>query len=147
MTTSSAGTAAMLRISTVYSSTEPGSAAPPPTTPTRLVIASCCASPTTTSVGWAPLLGLPSPSVSSFGSSSVATTAWLRMMVPDGTPSLTRTSNRTTAVPPGERVPLPVAGNGGVRSSELTSMPAISGEMPPSGWPTPSSLRCRVFAR
>ena len=58
------------------------------------------------------------------------------MSVPAGTPALTRMSNCTTADWSGASVPCPAPGSGGVRSDELMFTPAISGETPPSGWPT-----------
>ena len=93
MTTLVAGTAAMFVTRTTYSSVEPGSAAPPPTTVTCFVIESCWPAPTTTTVGSGPVAGLPSPSVSRFGSSTLSTTAWLLIRVPAGVPALTRRSN------------------------------------------------------
>ena len=138
MTTYSAGTAAMLVTVTTYSSSAPGTAGPPPTTATCLVIESCWPAPTTTTVGSGPVAGLPSPSVSRFGTSTVSTTAWLLISVPVATPSLTRRSNCSTAEAPAEIVPAPAPGSGGVRSEELILMPAASGEAPPSGWPTGS---------
>ena len=101
-----------------------------------MVIESCWASPTTTTVGSGPVAGSPSPSVSRSGSSVLPTTAWLEISVPAGVPGSTRRSNCRTAVAPAETVPAPTAGNGGVRSDELTSMPEASGDAPPSGWPT-----------
>ena len=56
--------------------------------------------------------------------------------MPGGTPSFTRRSNCTTAISPAESVPAPAAGSGGVRLTELTSTPATSGDVPPSGRPT-----------
>ena len=93
MTTLVAGTAAMFVTRTTYSSTAPGSAAPPPTTVTCFVIESCWPAPTTTTVGSGPVAGLPSPSVSRSGSSTLSTTAWLLIRVPAGVPGLTRRSN------------------------------------------------------
>jgi hypothetical protein len=69
----------------------------------------------------------------------VVTVAWFLITVPGGVPSFTRRSNWTTAIWPGDRIPARLPGNGGVRSEELTSTPAMSGEIPPSGrrtgWP------------
>jgi hypothetical protein len=90
--------------------------------------------PTTTTVGSGPVVGLPSPSVSTFGTSALVTVAWFEITVPGGTPSFTRRSNCTTAISPGDSVPPPGAGGG--RFVELTSKPAISGDTPPSGRPT-----------
>src|SRR5204863_2296013 len=123
---------------TTYSSVAPATAGPPPTTETCFVIRSCCRSPTTTTVGSGPVAGLPSPSVSTFGTSALETAAWFEITVPGGTPSFTRRSNCTTAVPSADSVPAPGPGSGGVRSCELTSMPAISGDTPLSGRPTAS---------
>ena len=120
----------------VYSSVEPASAGPPPTTATPFVMRSSCKLPTTTTVGSGPVAGLPSPSVSLLGTSALVTTAWFAMTVPGGTPSFTRKSNCTTAISPPASVPAPGPGSGGVRPAELRSMPATSGETPPSGWPT-----------
>src|SRR5438093_1332488 len=118
---------------TRYSSVEPASAGPPPTTETCFVIDSCWTAPTTTTVGWAPFPGLPSPSVRRFGSSTLSTTAWLMIRVPAGVPRLTRRSNCSVAVAPGEIVPAPGPGSGGVRLDELMLIPDASGGTPPSG--------------
>ena len=131
---------------TRYSSVEPGSAGPPPTTRTCFVIESCCTAPTTTTVGWAPFPGLPSPSVSRLGCPVLVTTAWLLISVPAGVPALTRRSYWRVAVAPGEIVPAPGPGSGGVRSDELMLMPEASGATPPSGCPTGSPFNCVVFA-
>ena len=138
ITTWYAGTVPAFVTSTVYSSVAPGIAGPPPTTPTCFTILSVCRLPTTTTVGSGPVAGLPSPSVSTFGSSALETVAWFEITVPGGTPSFTRRSNWTMAVWPGDTVPAPGAGSGGVRFDELTSMPAIIGDTPPSGRPTAS---------
>ena len=122
--------------STTYSSVAPAIAAPPPTTATSFVIRSSCRLPTTTTVGSGPVAGLPSPSVSKFGSSALATVAWFAITVPGGTPSFTRRSNCTTAISPADSVPAPAPGSGGVKFDELTSTPATSGDTPPSGRPT-----------
>ena len=61
------------------------------------------------------------------------TTAWLLITVPAGVPPLTSRSNVSTAAAPGEIVPAPDPGSGGVRSDELMSIPEASGETPPSG--------------
>ena len=92
ITTLRAGTAATFTTVTRYSSCAPGTAAPPPTTETCFVMESCWPAPTTTTVGSGPVAGLPSPSVSRSGSSTLSTTAWLLMMVPAGVPELTRRS-------------------------------------------------------
>src|SRR5947207_3350959 len=147
MTTLKAGTAAMFRTVTRYSSVEPGSAGPPPTTTTCFVIESCCTAPTTTTVGWAPLPGLPSPSVSRFGCPVLVTTAWLLIRVPAGVPGLTRRSYWRTAVAAGEIVPAPGPGGGGGRAEELMLMPEASGATPPSGCPTGRLFSRVVFAR
>ena len=84
--------------------------------------------------------------MSPFGSSCVCTTAWLLITVPDGVPAFTWRSNSSTALWPGESVPAPGPGSGGVRSEELIGTPAISGETPPSGWPTGSPFSLVVFA-
>src|SRR5512143_164923 len=120
ITTAYAGTAPMLTAWTTYSSVAPATAGPPPTTDTCFVIRSVCTLPTTTTVGSGPVAGLPSPSVSTFGSSALATLAWFVINVPGGTPSLTRRSNCTTADSPGDIVPAPAPGSGGVRLDELT---------------------------
>ena len=72
MTTLMAGSAAMFVAFTTYSSCAPGTAAPPPTTVTCFVIESCWPTPTTTTVGSGPVAGLPSPSVSRFGNSTLS---------------------------------------------------------------------------
>src|SRR5512143_2158099 len=136
MTTAYAGTAPMFTACTTYSSVAPAIAGPPPTTDTAFVIRSVCTLPTTTTVGSGPVAGLPSPSVSTLRSSALDTVAWFVISVPGGTPALTRRSNCTVAISPGDTVPAPAAGNGGVRFDELTSRPAISGDTPPSGRPT-----------
>ena len=138
ITTLIAGTAAMFVTVTRYSSVAPGRAGPPPTTKTCFVIDSCWTAPTTTTVGCAPFPGFPSPSVRRFGSSTLSTTAWLTISVPAGVPRLTRRSNWRTPEAPGEIVPAPGPGSGGVRSDEEILMPEASGETPPSGWPTGS---------
>ena len=143
MTTLLAATLPILETRTRYSSCPPASAGPPPTTATCLVIESNCALPTAISVGWSPLASMPSASVNSAGSSLLSTLPWLLMIVPDvaagpgalTTPSFTVTSKLTTAMPPVDSVPLPVVGNGGVRSDELTSIPPASGETTPPGGP------------
>jgi hypothetical protein len=119
ITTPDAGTEAMFVTRTRYSSVEPASAGPPPTTTTCLVIESCCPFPTTTTVGSGPVAGLPSPSVSSVGTWSLRTVAWLLITVPPGTPAFTWRLNSTTALWPGAIVPI--------------TTPATSGETPPSG--------------
>ena len=118
----------------------PGSAGPPPTTVTCFVIESCWPAPTTTTVGSGPVAGLPSPSVSRFGSSTlshhglVADQRAGRRAGIDAQVELEdrRGSGRDRA---GART-----GSGGVRSDELMLMPEASGETPPSGWPTGSPL-------
>jgi hypothetical protein len=62
------------------------STAPPPTTVTCLEMESCWPAPTTTTVGSGPVAGLPSPSVSRSGRSTLSTTAWLLIRVPAGCP-------------------------------------------------------------
>ncbi len=136
----------MLVTVTAYSRVAPGSAGPPSTTTTSLAIASCWASPTTTTVGSGPVAGLPSPSVSRSTRPSLATTAWLLINVPGGTPASTCRSNCTTADSPGDKVPSPAAGSGGVRSAELIATPAASGNTPPSGCPTGSPFSVSVSA-
>src|SRR5262245_6365760 len=146
MTTVRAGTNPTLTTFTTYSSVAPASAAPPPTTVTCLVMASCWMAPTTTTVGSGPVAGLPSPSVRMFGSSTVSTTAWLLITVPAGVPGLTRSSNTSTPAAPGEIVPAPAPGSGGVMLDELMLMPEASGETPPSGWPTGNPFKSVEFA-
>jgi hypothetical protein len=43
----------------------------------------------------------------------------------------------TVAVPPGDNMPAPVAGSGGVLSEELTGRPPVSGDPPLSGTAMP----------
>ena len=136
MTTLWAATVATFVTRTSYSSCPPASAAPPPTTATCLSIMSCWPLPTTTTVGSGPVAGLPSPSVSRFGSSALPTTAWFMISVPAGVPASTCRSNSITALSPGFSVPALRPGNGGVRSDDEIPMPAASGETPPSGTPT-----------
>ena len=47
---------------------------------------------------------------------------------------------------PGEIVPAPGPGSGGVRSDELMLMPEASGATPPSGRPTGSAFKVVEFA-
>src|SRR5262249_11832253 len=97
---------------------------------------SCWPEPPTTTFGWAPVAGYLSPSVSRLGCTVLVTTDWLLIRVPAGVPGSTRSSYVRTAAAPGEIVPAPGAGSGGVRSDELMLMPEASGARPPSGRPT-----------
>src|SRR5439155_5927619 len=146
MTTLKAGTAAVFTTVTTYSSCAPGMAGPPPTTETWFEIESCWPAPTTTTVGCGPFAGLPSPSVSRLGCPVLVTTAWLLIRVLAGVPGSTRRSYCRVAAAPGEIVPAPGPGSGGVRSDEEMLMPEASGATPPSGCPTGRPLRSVVFA-
>src|SRR2546428_8433351 len=108
----------------------PARAGPPPTTVTCFVIDNCWTAPTTTTVGCAPFPGFPSPSVRRFGSSTLSTTAWFVISVPAGVRRLTLRLNCRIAEAPGEIVPAPGPGSGGVRVEELVLVPAASGGPP-----------------
>src|SRR5512144_866452 len=122
ITTLVAATVPMLVTRTRYSSSAPTSAVPPPTTATCLVIVSICAFPTVITVGWYPLVGLPSASVGSAGNCAVTTLPWLLIIVPEGTPALTCTLKVTMPVPPAASVPPLDGGEGGVWPEETTPM-------------------------
>src|SRR5258706_3221070 len=117
---------------TRYSSVDPGRAGPPPTTVPCFVMDSCWTAPTTTTVGWAPFAGLPSPSVSRVACPVLVTTAWLLIRVPAGVPGLTVRSYCRTAVAPGEIVPAPGPGSGGVLWAGGRVMPEASGAVSPT---------------